>query len=223
MDGAAFLTYMQRRLAENGLSVDAERVAELLDYATEGRDLVLQALATAAPVAVKAVVQLELDPTAPGGSDRYYRFPLTTKDPYRVLDVVEANTDRPLSPSASLNQDGGEYVWVNTRQLRLSDDADPDGGINVTYVPSVSGNIAVGTAEKDIGLPVPCHRCAAKAGVVLALTADEQSDARAAIRLYEQEIDTLSTLYGDYDANGGLALREALLASIGTSSGDTLY
>src|SRR4051812_15829557 len=105
MTGAEFLTYMKRRLAENGVAADAERNLELLDYATEGRDALLQTFSEAAPVVVKQIVALTVD----GANDRLYNLPGATKDPYRVLRLYDDATDRELDPSSSLNNDAGEY------------------------------------------------------------------------------------------------------------------
>lgn len=215
MTGAQFLTYMKRRLAENGVAADAERDLELLDYATEGRDGILQAFAEAAPVVVKSIVTF--DPPA----GQLYSLPVATLDPYRVLCLRDNASGRELEPSSSLDNDAGEYVWRTLRQVQLGVNASLEGSLEAEIVLSAADITAASTAAQ-IGLPTTCHRAAAKLGVVLALTADEESDATIAMGLFQREIDALEKLYGDYDANSGLALRHALMRGIGASYGDSL-
>lgn len=218
MTGAEFLTYMKRRLAENGVAASAERDAELLDYATEGRDAVLLAFAEAAPIVVKSFVTLEVD----GADDRLYALPAATRDPLRVLLLRDTGCrGRELSPSSQIDEDSGEYVWRTIRQVQLAECVALVGALEGEFVLHRAA-ITAATAEADIGLPTTCHRAAAKFAVVLALTADEESDASVAIGLFQRELDALEKLYGEYDANGGLALRHALMKSLGAEFGDTL-
>jgi hypothetical protein len=218
MTGAQLLTYVKRRLAENGLTVPAERDAELLDLITEGRDALLVAFALCAPVVVRQTITLETD----GANDRLRNFPAATKDPFRVLAVKDASTGEELTPSASLNNDSGQYAWNNIRQLRLNEDVQPEGAVEIDVV--LAGvDIVSGTAEAAIGLPTTCHRAIGKMAAVLAMTADEQSDASNAKRLFSSELERLEALYGDYDQSSGQALGPALMAAIGQHYGDTLY
>lgn len=215
MTGAEFLTYMKRRLAENGVAADAERDLELLDYATEGRDGLLQALAEAAPLVVKQIITF--DP--PAGA--LYSLPAASKDPYRCLCLRDSATGRELEPAASIDNDSGEYVWRTIRQVQLRADASLEGNLEGEFILH-AGPITAATAEAAIGLPTTCHRAAAKLGVVLALTADEESDASVAAGLFQREIDALEKIYGQYDDNGGMALRHALMQSLGAGYGDML-
>jgi hypothetical protein len=214
VDGAAFLTYMKRRLAENGVAADTERDAELLDYATEGRDGILQAFAAAAPIVVKTIVTL--DAAAP-----LYTLPVGTKDPYRCICLRDSGSGRELEPASSIDNDSGEYVWRTIRQVQLRSDATLEGNLEGEFILSAAPIIAA-TTEANIGIPTTCHRAAAKLGVVLALTADEESDASIAAGLFQRELDTLEKLYGQYDDNGGVALRHALMRSLGAGYGDML-
>jgi hypothetical protein len=216
--GAQLLTYTKRRLAENGLTVPAERELELYDYITEGRDEVKRRLAMAAPVAVKITLTLEVDVA----DDRVYRFPIAAKDPLRVIEVRDKQYRVPLDPAATLDCDTGDYEWLSARELRLAEGVDVGQGVEIVYV-AQEGAIAAGTAEADIGAPVPTHRAIGKLAAVLALTADEESDATTAMGLYEREMTQLEQMYGDFDANGGEALRAALMESAGDLFGDTLY
>lgn len=218
MTGAQLLTYVKRRLAENGLTVPAERDAELLDLITEGRDAILQAFALSAPVVVRSTITLETD----GSNDRIRNFPAATRDPLRVLAVKESSTGEELVPTASLNNDAGQYRWNNLRQLELADDVEPEGNVEVDLVVHPT-DIGSGTTEAAIGLPTTCHRAIGKMAAVLAMTADEQSDATNAKQQFRSELEKLEALYGDYDANGGLALGVQLMANIGQHYGDTLY
>jgi hypothetical protein len=220
MTGAAALKYLQRRLAEFGLAVEQERVDELYDLITEGRDEMVSAFALGAPIVVKQTITL-----TPDVSDRQlYLWPAGTKDPYRVLRVYDAGTGEDLIPSSALNFDNGHYAWDSLTRLRLADFVGLTGALRVEAV-LAAAPIDQNTPDdfQAWGIPTTCHRAACKYAAVLALTADEESAATAAMGLFQREVERLEKLYGDYDANGGLALREALLKSIGEHLGDSLY
>jgi hypothetical protein len=220
MDGPGALHYVQRRLAEFGLAVESERETELYDYLTEGRDELIKVFAEAAPIVVRQTVSLEPD----AADTRLFNFPAATKDPYRVIRVYDSGTGESLTPSDQLNFDGGHYTWDSLRALRLGDFVSPTGTIRVEAVLDASPITAATTdTAADWGLPTTCHRAACKWAAVLALTADEESDATAAMGLFQREITHLENLYGAYDSAGGLALREAFMRSIGEQFGDTLY
>lgn len=218
MTGAELATFVQRRLAEQGLTVEADRSAELYDYITAGRDALLLAFATSAPIVAKSIVTLEEDPA----NDRKHSFPAATKDPYRVLAVTDSgDTGTELELSSALNQDDGQYVWRTPRELRLSENAGVVGPIEVEVVLH-QAPITAATTEADVGLPTTCHRAIGYYAAVLALTADEESDATNAMGLFQRELGQLEAVYGDYDAGAGIALRHALMRSIGHQYGDTL-
>lgn len=217
MTGAELLTYVTRRLAENGLTVPAERAAELYDYITEGRDVLLQAFAVAAPVVVRSYVTLEQV-----GDTQVWQFPAATLDPYRVTHVYDNDGGATLTPAATLNQDGGEYRWRSIRELELAECVELEGAPEVECVLAGSA-IDADTTAAEIGLPVTCHRAIGKLAAVLALTADEESDAGVAGRLFEAELQRLETIYGDYDTGSGTSLRQALMASVGATHFDSLY
>ncbi len=218
MTGAELLTFVKRRLAENGLTLEADRANELYDSLTAGRDDVLAELALDAPVAVKETVTLVLLTASPP----VWKIPDATKDPLRILDVRDNGTGVPLVPSSSLDNDNGHYRWNTNRKLQLAESVGLSGSVEVDAV-LAKGAITAGTVEADIGLPTPCHRAIGLWAAVLALTADEESDARSATALYQRELERLKRLYGDYDVNSGMALREAMLASEGDIHGDMLY
>jgi hypothetical protein len=217
MTGAQLLTYVKRRLAENGLTLEADRADELYDYITDGRDDVLEELTLDAPDAVKETITLQVVTTDPP----VWKIPDATKDLMGILELRDAGTGFPLTPSSSLNNDGGHYRLNSPRRVQLADDAILTGSLEADVVTSKAA-IAAGTAEADIGLPVPCHRAIGLCAAVLALTADEESDARTAIALYSRRLDRLKKLYGNFDRNSGLALREAFMASEGDLHGDML-
>lgn len=203
MDGPALLTYVQRRLAEQGLAVEADREAELYDLITEGRDRLQQAFAEVAPLVVATWVRLV--PVA--GDARRYRVPPTTADPLRVLAVRFAD-----DPDMELI--GGAYVWDDVRTLRVRAGASL-GALEARAV-FAGESISDVTTEREVGLPTPCHRALAKWAVVLALTADEESDAATATALFRDELERLERLYAGFDgtqqaADLGLALTRAML------------
>lgn len=218
MTGVQLLAYLKRRLAEAGLSVDAERDAELYDNLTEGRDELLQALSLAAPVVVRTTITLEVDPA----DDRIYSFAAAATDPYRVIEVRDKETREPLTPAATLDVDGGDYAWESIRKLRLAEHVSVSNGVEVVYVPAAA-DITAATTEAQVGLPVTCHRAIGKFAAVLALTADEESDATNAKALFDRELEKLERVYGEFDASGGFSLREALMESAGNLMNDTLY
>jgi hypothetical protein len=218
--GAELLTYVKRGLRENGVAVEdsAERDAELLDLITEGRDDLLAAFALAAPIVVQQTVTLDQD----ASDDRLYTIPDATGDPYRILLVRDVTNEEPLEPAANLNFDGGHYRWNSLRELKLADFANPNGGVEVVLVPSAD-DIDESTTEAEIGLPRTCHRALGKLAIGLALERGGERDPQTVIAMFQREVDRLERIYGDYDANGGAALREALMQSLGYTLGDTLY
>jgi hypothetical protein len=151
-----------------------------------------------------------------------YKIPDATKDLLRVITVREKTSKELFTPSGKLEQDAGDYEWVTTRQLRLSESSDPGDGIEVIAIAHMA-DIAAGTAEADVGLPTPCHRAIGKYAAVLALTADEESDATNAMGLFQRELDRLERMYEGFDAMGGTSLRALFMESIGQLSGDTIY
>lgn len=221
MNGAQLQTYVLRRLAEEGLTLEANRTNELYDYITEGRDELLAAFALAAPVVVQAapIALVQVDPIA---DPKLWKLPDVTKDLFRIIAVREIESKELFTLSQILNQDAGDYEWVTLRQLRLSESSDQGAGIEVIVVPH-QGVIDNTTTEPNIGLPTPCHRAIGKFAAVLALTADEESDATNAMGLYTRELDRLERIYGDYDSMGGASLRGMFMWSLGALSGDSIY
>lgn len=208
MDGPGMLLYVKRRLREYGsvVGVEGDRDGELYDYLTEGRDRLLQTFALAAPVVVQSTVALELV------GERDLRLPAGTPDPFRILELREAGTGAPLTPASQLDVSEGEYKWINVRQLRLRRGLRLRGGVEADMVPH-AGPIGAATTEVQIGLPTTLHRAVGKAAAVLALTADEETDAMVATNQLEDEIARLERIYGEFDGMGGLTLRDALLSS----------
>lgn len=219
MTGVQLFTYTQRRLAESGsaFTVDSDRSAELYDYITEGRDWILESMALAAPVTVRQLVTLEVDVT----NSSLYNFPTATKDPFRCIEIRDVSTRKPMRPAQTLDFDGGEYVWVSLRQVRLAEFVSPTGGLEGYFILH-NGDITSATTEANIGAPTTMHRAIGKAAALLALTQNEASDGRAALAVLMAELDKLERIYGEYDMQGGLSLREALMQSTGDVYGDTL-
>jgi hypothetical protein len=217
MTGAQLLTYLKTRLGITGVGQDQWSDTELYDFLTEGRDDVKQALSMAAPIVVQELVTFE-----DTGSGQIWQMPAATKDPLRCLGLRAVTGRRHLTPSAFLDQDGGDYEWITTRKVRLAEYVEPTGGLEGYFILQGAA-IASGTAEADIGVIVPLHRLLAKYAAVLALTADEDSDATNAMGLMQRELDKIERLYSEYDGLGGLAFRQALLMAYGEQHGDTLY
>lgn len=221
MNGAQLNTYVLRRLAEQGLNLEADRVNELYDYITEGRDELLAAFSLAAPIVVQspAVAMEQPDPV---NLPNVWRIPVANRDPFRVIVIREKENGEPFSPSGTLNQDGGDYEWQSLRQIKLSDDTDPGQGPEIIYVPHAI-DITAATTEPNIGMPTTCHRAIGKFAAVLALTADEESDATNAMGLFSRELERLERIYGDFDAMGGAGLRSIFMQSIGQWLGESTY
>lgn len=216
-DGAKLLTYVMRRLGEEGLTVESGREAELFDYITEGRDNLVRLLAQVQPIAVQESVTLE----KVGGTSRDYQLPAATKDPLACVRLVDED-DEELVPSTAtkIGADGGDYRWLTLRKLRLSEDR------SLTTLAGdfvlQRADIVAATAESAIGLPTPCHRAIGKWAALLALTADEETDATSAMGLLQKELDELDRLFGNYDRNDGASLRGAFLSTYAAIYGDMI-
>jgi hypothetical protein len=222
MTGAALLLYIKRRLRLVGVNIPAASEEEnaLMDYATEGRDTLLQVFAQRAPILVREYVTLEQDV-----ADRsLFTFPAATKDPLKVLNLRAVTTRDPLIPSAAhlLDSDGGEYEWLTPRQVRVGEHVAPPGGLQAAVV-LVKDAITTATTEPNIGVPIPTHRVLGKYGALLYATADEDADGRILEQQYREELDRLIKLYAQYDNNGGEGLRQAFLHAFGEWQGDALY
>lgn len=224
MDGAALYLYLQRRLAENGLAVESGRAGTLYDYLTEGRDEVKARLALVAPTLFAEGVTLELV----DADLNTWKIPDATADLIRTDGVYWQSTSyapQLLTPSAQLNRDDGGYVWTSPRTLQLrrglSVTAVSGGALQVLGVLQ-GDDIDETTPEADVGLPTPCHRAIAQMAAVLALTADEESDAAIAERRFEATMFRLEQQYGSFDVNDGMKLRHALLATATNQYGDML-
>lgn len=218
MDSTALLTYVQRRLGIEGMTDEQTDTAEIFDCLTEGRDEVRSLLAEVAEHVVKESFNLEVD----GANDRLWKFPAAKADATRIVKVKSVTTGEQLNPAGMLNEDGGEYVWDTHRQLLLADHVDPPGGVAVEAILQYP-DVTAGLTPAQMGVPDPATRAVGKFAVVLALTADEESDAANAVKLLEREFAKLERLYGDFDRQGGQSLRELFLMNYGRLHGDSIY
>lgn len=221
MTGAQLLTYMKRRLRLVNITITpgSEEENALMDYATEGRDTLLEVFAQRAPILVREYVTLVVDVT----DDRIFRLPTATKDPLKLLNVRSpAHRDR-LTPSAftMLDDDGGQYDMVDIRTVRIGERVNPEGGLEACVV-LVKDPITTATSEAGIGVPTPAHRAIGKCGAFLYVTADEDADGSVLEKQFLQELDRLLKLYAQYDNNAGEGLRQAMLAAYGEWHGDSL-
>lgn len=221
MTVAQALSFLKRRLGLEDMTQDTSfQDAELYGWLTFGRDRVKQALAMLPdPMPVKTTVSLEVD----ASDDTIYSFPDGTNDPYRVLEVREVDTLYPLVPGVDEN-DTGDYYWRSDRELRIDDDVSPDGGIEVEAV-LVDDPIDEkgGDDSSEIpGLSAPAHRAVVFMAEFLALTVNDEGAGQAALQLVEREIADLERLYGEFDGQGGQALREALLGNYGRWQADAI-
>jgi hypothetical protein len=155
-------------------------------------------------------------------SDRDYWLPDAALDPVRKMVLKDRTVGEELRPSARLDQDGGEYLWLSPRCVRLAAHVDPPGGLVGTFILAY-GAIGATTPEHRMGLPTPWHRCLVLGAAVYALTVNEDSPATTAFSLYEKTKDRLMRAASEYDADGGQALREVLMESLGEWQGDSLY
>lgn len=212
-DGNEALSYVKRRLGIEGLTDPTEQPAELLDYITEGRDKMMEALALSAPEAVRETVTL-VEATA----DDAWKLPDATNDPMRVLRVLDdGRSYEPELQPAGKPGGVGDYWWHTIRELRLTPHATLSGSPEVQVVlhqdALQAGDAGDGstTATDGWGVPTPTHRLCCKWAVVLALTANEDSDARNAKADFTSELDRIERLYGSYDARSGIGLRSVLM------------
>lgn len=226
MTGAQMLTYLKRRLALVGVSVETTGPfgdGVLYDYITHGRDVVLGLFSLEAPKVVRTLVSLEL---ASGSSDRIYKIPDAQPDPYRWLELrpiaSETYLEEPLRPSAVLDVDLGEIEVISLRQCRIADNVNVSDGLEA-YVVVAGADIDQDTTEAQVGLPTPCHRAAVLWAAVLALTQDEDNDATNAVKVYEAELARLTDIYADFFEDEGASLWETMLAGYGEQYSDLLY
>jgi hypothetical protein len=222
MIGTELLTYLQRRLAENGLTLETGRTDTQYDALTEGRDDVKMELALVAPSLFVTRVTLEVaDATL-----NTFRIPAASKDPLRTDGVFLrcSNEERILlTPAAQLNRDDGDYVFTSPRIVQFKTGLTlPTGGSYQLDAVLHDAAITAATTEAQVGLPTPCHRAIAKRGAVLMLTSDEESDATNAEKDYGRELEKLTQLYGSYDTSDGMKLRHALMASVAAEYGEML-
>ena len=216
--GLQALAYLERRLAIEGLSQDQFSSGELYDYITEGRDAILQAFAMAAPVVVRTLVTFD------DNGDGTHSVPSANSDPYRALELRHVTGKQNLIPSASLEQDGGDYEWADLRTVTLATTVSAVGGLE-GFLVLAGDDVDAATAGTRAawGIPQTCQRAAVKFAAVLALTKNEDSDARAAMALFERELGKLEIIYSEFDGMGGMMLREATLAGYGSLFGENLY
>lgn len=211
MTGAQLLAYTKQRLAEQGLTVEGSRTAELYDSITEARDEIRQRLAMsqAGSLAVRETVTLEA-----GDTERLYTVPEDTTEPIRVLAVRVPGKTAPLHASL--------YSWTDLRTVQLACGYGSSAGLELVAVLRIDDAIDGSTAEADVGLPVSAHRACGKLAAALALTVDEESDASVAMALYEREMQRLEALFADRDINAGSALGDALLEGYYEHFGDMI-
>ncbi len=217
MTGALLATYVTRLLGEDSYAVPSSRSAQIYDAINDSRNLIRQSFIEAAPIVLKQFVTLVVNV----GNNRLYDWPAATKDPFTALSVRSITNQEELSPAARINEDEGHYVWRNIKQLELADGIEPPGGLEVECVIDVA-DIDSSTTEANIGLPTGCHRLIGKGARMLLKEVPESAGGRAE-KAFMREVQALSTIYASYDANGGEALRHALMASYGRLVGDMLY
>lgn len=216
--GTDMLAALQRAVGEAGLAMEAGRTSDLYGFLTDGRDDLVQDLALAAPYAMPLVVALEevtADPPVWG-------LPAAAAEPLRALAVRDSENGRELDPSASLNMDDGEYVWTSTRTIGLASHARVRGTPELVYIPAGAAAVDATTTQATLGLPQPCNIGVVRRAAMLALMADEESDATNATKLYNETLARLENLYGGFDLNDGLKMRHALMATLGRYAGDMI-
>jgi hypothetical protein len=217
MTGAQLFAYVKRRLAESGLTLESGREDDYYDAISQARDEVKGELGLAnAPVST--LVTLEVEGTDPP----IYRIPAATADPLKMLYLADGQDGAELTPSSAIDDDSGDYAVLSVRRFQLARHVGLRGDLVGRFILH-DADITSGTASADIGLPTPCHRAIGMGAAVLLLTADEESNAQMAAALYQRELSRLLDLYGAFDANGGQALRHAMMRTEGELHGDYLY
>lgn len=214
MDGTELLDALERRLGLHAIVDERLDPPTLLDALTETRDKILRVFAQGAPVVVRATQTL-----TQGTPDTDYSFVGVT--PIRVLEVRSVTGSYPLRPSLSAN-DAGDYHFISTTTLRLTEGVAPSGGVEAVYIPHYP-RIQQATTEAQIGLPAPCHWAIIKGAVVEILSVDNEADIRLPLAQFQSELADLENLYSEFDARGGIAFREALMGTYGQWFGDVIY
>ena len=211
--GSDALAYLKRLLAIEGITQDNWDDPALYDFLSEGRDMVLQALSMAAPGVVRSVQTM-----TDNGDDT---FTLDT-DPYRVIQLRHKTTRLPLVPSATIDQDTGDYEWTGPRDVQVAAGLTPTGGLEAVFIPAAAA-IASGTAKNAWGIPQTCHRLACKGAALVALGTDEDLDPKNMTGLFQNELGKIEIIYSEFDANAGLSMREAFLDMYGEWMADSTY
>ena len=211
--GADALAYLKRLLAIENITQDNWDSPALYDFLSEGRDMVMQTLSMAAPVTVRT-----FETMTDNGDDT---FTLGT-DPYRILELRHKTTKLPMVPSSALDQDTGDYEWIDPRNVRVSAGLTPTGGIEAIYVPAQAA-MAANTAANLWGIPQTCHRLACKGAALIALGTDEDFDPTNIIGLFQNELSKIEVIYSEFDAMAGLGMREAFLHMYGEWMADSTY
>jgi hypothetical protein len=106
--------------------------------------------------------------------------------------------------------------------LTLSTGVTPPGGVQVLWVPSLA-EIGEDTAQADLGLPTTCHMAMVKGAVVEVLSTDNEIEIKEPFGQFQMELQDIENNYAEYDALGGIGMREAFLATYGQWLGDMVY
>ena len=217
MTGAQALAKLERRLGLHAVTDERYDPPFLFDALSEARDKIVRVFAQGAPIVVQKATTLD----AVGTPDTDYEIPSAERDPYRILEVRSVTNAIPLRPSLNTD-DAGDYMWITLRILRISTGVTPPGGPEIVWVPSWA-DINEDTTAAQIGLPSTCHMAVVKGAVVEVLSTDAEVDIKEPFGQFQMELQDLENTYAEFDALGGIGMREAFLATYGQWLGDMVY
>jgi hypothetical protein len=217
VDAPTLVRWVGRRIGIETLTEEQLEFNELLAYVNEGRDVVLLELAArmSRPSMFLSSVTLEED----GGNDRKYAVPTGTNTVLRWQEVRDVTYKQPLIPFFT-HTDMGDYT-VYADHVILNDNVAPPGGVEADIIEQPDPIVAT-TAEADIGVPTVAHSAVGMYAAYLALTVNEESDARNLMAQFNSRLDQIGLLLSRFHLDEGLSLRNQFLDSYGLQYGDMI-
>ena len=205
MNAPEIIQLLQRRLGLEGVDDSVFSPPALLDLLTKARDDTRMELSMD-PRAFKLIWE-RVTLTEPTSPSLTWVFPANTKEPIRNLGLYEATTHRRLTPRE-------EYLQDTITSWEMHPGVTPTGGLYGRFILMLNPLEEV-TKSADIGLPEICHQHLAFAAAMVALMTNEESDAKAAAALYQDSLDRILRVLGQFDRFAGAELGAATAGTYG--------
>ena len=192
--GAELLDDLKQRLALNGLVDETLTDAVLYGLLKKGRNKVRQDLATAVPARLKETVALTTTDSVT------HALPTHRSTPLRLLEVRDQGNERGRLTASTRPKDGGQYERTSPRTFRLRSGVTVSAGLEVVAVFPVTATITAATTDEELGVPPEAYDAVVHWAAVLALTADEETNADNERTLFEGAMGSaISALSADDD------------------------